>query len=86
MLDMERNVESSPGGGMARNSFNKLVSSASVRYDTKPEDYDILSSTGLKLEHNGDKCNTDMLNYLQLKKNLQINSRRLQTGSISAFP
>ena len=59
LLDMERSVESSPGGGMSRNSVNNLVSSASVRYDTKPEDCDTLSSTGLKLEQNGDKSNTD---------------------------
>jgi hypothetical protein len=59
LLDMERSDESSPGGGMSRNSFTNLVSSAAVKYDTKPEDYDTLSSTGLKLEQNDDKSITE---------------------------
>lgn len=68
LLEMERSDESSPGGGMSRNSFNNLVSSAAVRYDTKPEDYDTLSSTGLKLEQNVDKSNTDNAELCSIKE------------------
>jgi len=68
LLEMERSDESSPGGGMSRNSFNNLVSSAAVRYDTKPEDCDTLSSTGFKLEQNVDKSNTDNAELCSIKE------------------
>lgn len=68
LLDMERSDESSPGGGMSRNSFNNLVSSAAVRYDTKPENYDTLSSTELKLDQNVDKSNTDNAELCTVKE------------------
>lgn len=68
LLEMERSDESSPGGGMSRNSFNNLVSSASVRYDTNPEDYDTLSSTELKPEQNVDKSNTDNAELCSIKE------------------
>lgn len=66
LLEMERSDESSPGGGMSRNSFNNLVSSAAVTYDTKP-DYDTISSTVLKPEQNA-KSNTDNAELCSIKE------------------